>query len=318
MENTSLETTPSNLTGGTYLRIGVAIWMMGAVAICHAAAETLDPGAVPHLNERGRTAFQAFAAAEKHRAFAIAPGGAWGWQGGEPSEGAANDAALEACQAQSEQRCVLYASDSSVKFKAAEWPTLWRPFLSKAEAERANTGIRRGERFHDLVFATPAGKSRKLSDLRGKVVLLHFWGSWCPSCRRELPELSRLQAELAARKDVELVLLQVRESAATARQWLVSQKLALPTYDALGDDHEQESLQLPNGTSIGDRQLAKVFPTTFVLDKRGIVVFSHTGPVENWLQYLPFIADAAASGGKGGGKGGGKSGGKSGGESGGK
>lgn len=267
--------------------------MLGAVTNSHSAPDTLDPAAIPHLNNRGRTAFQAFASAEKHRAFAIAPGGAWGWQGGEASEGAATEAALEACQAQTEQRCVLYASDSSVRFKATEWPTLWRPFASKAEAEHANTGVRRGERFHDLVFTSSAGKSRKLSDLRGKVVLLHFWGSWCPPCRRELPELSRLHTELASRKDVELVLLQVRESSATARQWLTSQKLALPTYDALGDDPEQESLQLSNGKSIGDRQLARVFPTTFVLDKRGIVVFSHAGPVDNWLQYLPFIADAA-------------------------
>lgn len=291
-----------SIQGRLFVAGGVLGAWLSAISNCQAAPDALDAAAVPHLNGKGRSAFQSFTTAEKHRAFAIAPGGAWGWQGDEASEGAAAEAALEACQAQTEQRCVLYASDSSVKFKAAEWPTLWRPFASKAEAERANTGVRRGERFHDLAFTSSAGKPLKLSDLRGKVVVLHFWGSWCPPCRRELPELSRLHAELAARKDVELVLLQVRESASTARQWLASQKLALPTYDAIGDDPEQESLQLANGKSIGDRQLARVFPTTFVLDKRGIVVFSHAGPVDNWLQYLPFIADTAASGGKIGGK----------------
>ena len=262
------------------------------------AGAVLDSSAVPHLSARGRDAFQFFASAEEHRAFAIAPGGAWAWKGEEDSVESAADAALAACQEQTEQRCVLYATDGGVIFNPSMWPTLWRPFKSKSEADRAGIGIRRGDRFYDLAFKSSNGKPSKLSDLRGKVVLVHFWGSWCPPCRRELPELQQLQQALVARHDIRLLLFPVRENFTSAQQWLTSQKLALPTYDALGADPAQDFLQLADGKTIGDRQLARVFPTTYVLDKRGIVIFSHAGPIEKWLQYLPFIVDAATTSGK--------------------
>jgi hypothetical protein len=47
-----------------------------------------------------------------------------------------------------------------------------------------------------------------------------------------------------------------------------------------------------------DRELAKVFPTTYVLDKHGIVVYSNVDPVRGWNQYLPFLRDVAARSGK--------------------
>ena len=258
----------------------------------------LDPDTVPHINARGREAFHSFTLAEEHRAFAIAPGGAWAWKGEEVSAEAAAEAALAACQEQTEQPCVVYANNKDIKLNPTAWPTLWRPFKAKREADRAATGTRRGDRFFDLAFKSSSGKSSKLSELRGKVVLVHFWGSWCPPCRRELPELNHLQQALGKRNDVRLVLLQVRENFANAQQWIVSQKLSLPIYDAMSVDPAQESLQLADGKTIGDRQLAKVFPTTYILDKHGIVVFSHTGPVKKWLQYLPFILDTASCSGK--------------------
>lgn len=275
--------------------LGLTLVLLPSSAL---AAIVLDPGTVPQINARGRDAFQSFVSAEEHRAFAIAPGGAWAWKGDETTTEAAADAALAACQEQTEQRCVLYAADGVIKFDAALWPTLWRPFKSKGEADRANTGIRRGDRFYDLALKSASGKVSKLSDLRGKVVIVHFWGSWCPPCRRELPELNQLQQALGGRHDVRLVLLPLRENFSDAQQWIARQKLSLPLYDALDDDPAQESLQLANGKSIADRQLARVFPTTYVIDKNGIIVFSHSGPIEHWRQYLPFILDTASASGR--------------------
>ena len=53
------------------------------------------------------------------------------------------------------------------------------------------------------------GKIQRLSDYRGKVVLLNFWGSWCPPCRREMPSMERLYQTL---KNEPFTVLAVNQS----------------------------------------------------------------------------------------------------------
>ena len=48
----------------------------------------------------------------------------------------------------------------------------------------------------DLAFTDAEGRERKLSDWRGRTVLLNLWATWCVPCRREMPALDRLQAKL--------------------------------------------------------------------------------------------------------------------------
>ena len=47
----------------------------------------------------------------------------------------------------------------------------------------------------DLALKDIHGRSFKLSDFKGKVVLLNFWATWCPPCRKEIPQLIKLQRE---------------------------------------------------------------------------------------------------------------------------
>lgn|SRR5574340_22865 len=263
-----------------------------------AAARLGDAAAVPHLDSRGREGFREFLSAGEHRAFVIAPGGAWAWKSEEVSADSAIEAATRVCQRSTEQPCVPYGVDDQVVFDAKGWAKLWGPYSTRAEAARAKTGRERGNRFPDLAIKSPAGKPMKLSDLRGKVVVLHFWGTWCPPCRHEMPELQKLHQGLGVSSDIQLVLLQVREDLATARRWAGRQRIDLPLYDSGIRDAGSELLPLASGKAIRDRELATVFPTTYVLDKHGIVVFSHIGPISGWPQYLPFLRDAAARSGK--------------------
>ncbi len=262
------------------------------------AASLNDAQAVPHLDHNGKAAYQEFLYAKNPRAFAISPGGSWGWRGGEVTIDAAIDGATQTCQLGTEQPCVLYALNDKIVFDARAWNRLWGPYQNKDETGESPVGKDRGDRFFDLSLKNPAGKPIKLSDLRGKVVLLHFWGSWCRPCLKELPELQSLYQALAKEKDIQLVLVPVREDMATARAWMDKSRFTMPLYDPALQGSNMDQLTLASGKPIHDRFLSKAFPTTFVLDKHGIVVFSKNGPVEGWSQYIPFLKDAAARSGK--------------------
>lgn len=269
------------------------------LATCGLSAPTsagLPAGNPPHLADDGIHDYRQFLTSSHHRAFAIAPGGSWGWSAGSSSTQAAMIEALESCQAHSPHKCVPYALDDKIVFDSGAWATLWGPYLKAAEARRARIGTLPGEKFPDLAFNGPSGRPTSVSALSGKVLLLHFWGSWCGPCRRELPQLEQLEHALAKRRDIVFVLLPVRESVVSARRWANQHDIHLPISDSGNDG--SSSLPLADGNKLTDRQVAKVFPTTYVLDKHGVVVFSHAGPVPDWIDYAAFLLDTAARSGR--------------------
>lgn len=278
-----------------YLLTALLCFLPSSVAL---SASLNDIEAVPHLDKSGKNSYQEFLMSNKHRAFAISPGGTWGWKGGESSPEAAAEEALLACQLETEQKCVLYASNDNLVFDNKVWATLWGPYLNQVSAKHSPVGTERGARFYDLAFKDAAGKTKRISELRGKVVLLHFWGSWCPPCQRELPELQKLQQSLRKSPDIKMVLLQVREDFSTSRKAIAHQQLNLILHDSGSKNTTDDTLRLSDGRTLHDRDVAAVFPTTYILDKQGIVLFSHTGPVSDWLEYLPFLRDAASKSGK--------------------
>lgn len=269
-----------------------------SAAIIHAAGGLPDADSVPHLKERGRTAYAQFWSSEFHRAFAIAPGGAWSWAAQAGSADEAAKGALEACAKQTPQRCVLYAVDEKIVFDAKAWPTLWGPYKSPAAAARAAVGVKPGERFPDVAFKDTTGKRRTLKDWKGKVVVVHFWGSWCSPCRREMPDLQALRESLKDRSDVAFVLLQAREPFPVSRTWAEKQGLRLPLFDSGSTGETDAAFTLGDGSRVADRTLAAQFPSTYVVDKSGVVVFSHAGAVPKWAEYADFLRDAAEKSGR--------------------
>lgn len=263
-----------------------------AALLLPALAWAASPVSPPHLDASGMAAWRAFLAAPPPRAFALAPGGAHAWVADAASLDVAEEQALELCHSLSTRTCVLVSPDGRLRIDAARWPTLWRPYPDAAASAQAPVGLFRGMRFPDLALTDVAGKKIRLSNLNGRVRVLHFWGSWCPHCRKEMPDLQRLARQLGKLK-IEFMLVQVREDAATARAWLKQGKIALPLYDSGVRGTRDTALPLAGGGSLADREIARVFPSTYVLGRHGVVLFSHTGPIPEWSQYADFLRDAA-------------------------
>jgi peroxiredoxin len=110
------------------------------------------------------------------------------------------------------------------------------------------------------------GASR-LSDLRGKVVVLNFWASWCPPCLEETQSLNRLQQDIAARGGVVLGL-SVDEDQAAYEKFLVENHVIFPTYR----DASKKSAA-DYGTSM--------FPETYLIDRSGRLARKIVGP-QDW------------------------------------
>lgn len=122
-------------------------------------------------------------------------------------------------------------------------------------------------------WTQPDGRRASLEDVRGQVVILDFWATYCPPCREEIPYLVRLQREFGA-QNFKVIGLNVGGADDRinipdfAKQYGIQYQLAEP-------DEETVRLFLANDRSI---------PQTFVLDRQGKVV----------LHIVGFDGDAAA------------------------
>ena len=259
------------------------------------AIELGDGSAIPHVSSKARESFQQYQYSAEHKAFAIAPGGSWYWLSEAVSENQAKEQALTGCQTNTQQKCVLYALNNRVVFDADSWSGLWGPYADAVTAGKAPTGVNVGQRFPDLAWLDNKGKRASLSNLKGKITFLHFWGSWCPPCMREFPSLNKLRMEINNKysNDVEMVLMQLREPFDESKKWAQQYGFSdMPLYDSGIKDSETTMLTLKDGSQIKDRAIARVFPSTYVLDRNGLVIFSHHGPVGDWLDYVTFLDHA--------------------------
>lgn len=250
---------------------------------------------IPHAGSKASEHFQQYQYASDNKAFAIAPGGVWSWVTEAVNAEQASKQALQGCQKNTQQKCVLYALNDRIVFDKDSWPSLWGPYAADTASAKASKGTDVGQRFPDLTWFDASGKQHSVSQQKGKIVFLHFWGSWCPPCMREFPSLKKLHTKLAEQYagDVTMKLMQLREPFDDSQLWAQQYGFAdMPLFDSGVKDNETSTLSLRDGSQIEDRSIARVFPSTYVLDRNGLVIFSHRGPVHDWLDYVPFFEHA--------------------------
>lgn len=88
-------------------------------------------------------------------------------------------------------------------------------------AASADVGVRQGHLARDFIVGSPDGETFRLSDLRGKPVVVNFWATWCTSCLTEMPELAEVQREFGA-DNVHVLALNTGESSSRAAEFIDS------------------------------------------------------------------------------------------------
>jgi cytochrome c biogenesis protein CcmG, thiol:disulfide interchange protein DsbE len=117
----------------------------------------------------------------------------------------------------------------------------------------------------DLALRQLDGTSLALHDLRGQVVLINIWATWCPPCRAEMPAIQQAYASYRDRGLVVLAINQ-REDATTITPFLEQHGLTFPTLL----DHD--------GQASATYQ-ASALPSSFFVDRRGVIRAVYHGPM---------------------------------------
>ncbi|WP_028551811.1 redoxin domain-containing protein [Paenibacillus sp. UNC451MF] len=130
-------------------------------------------------------------------------------------------------------------------------------------------GIGIGQIAPDFELTTLEGTKAKLSDYKGKKVLINFWATWCPPCRVEMPVMQQFYSEY---KDKNVVILSVDATHTEASQTVVAsfQRHWGLTFPLVLDVDGQ----------VGKTYQVSAYPATYVLDEQGVIRKKHQGAMD--------------------------------------
>jgi peroxiredoxin len=129
------------------------------------------------------------------------------------------------------------------------------------------SGLKPGNQATDFKLQSLDGKTIMLSDLKGKVVLLNFWATWCTPCRAEMPEMVRFYNEHSSEKmEILAVNLTDSDTVYDVKKFAGQYKLPFPVL-------------LDSAGTTGNIYKTVTIPTTFVIDAKGTITQKHIGPM---------------------------------------
>jgi cytochrome c biogenesis protein CcmG, thiol:disulfide interchange protein DsbE len=141
----------------------------------------------------------------------------------------------------------------------AGWVWLSRVPLAEGQAPALRASPQEGFLAPDFTLESLEGRQVNLSALRGKVVVVNLWASWCPPCRAEMPALDKLyDANRARGLEVLAVNATNQDSERDARAFVQQLGLSFP-------------ILLDRAGTAGQRYLLRSLPTTIFIDRRGVI-----------------------------------------------
>jgi peroxiredoxin len=116
----------------------------------------------------------------------------------------------------------------------------------------------------DFSVPTVRGRTFRLSEQRGKIVLINFWATWCPPCREEMPAMERLY-ERTKHTGVEMLAISVDADPASITPFLGEQQFTF-------------TVGLDPKMSVANAYGVRGLPASFIVDRQGRVAAVALGP----------------------------------------
>ncbi len=101
-------------------------------------------------------------------------------------------------------------------------------------------------------------KGSSLSELKGKVIFLHFWASWCDSCKGEMPSIEALYRKMSDNDDFRMITVIYKDDTGNAVKFMSANGYSFPVYSD------------PKGKASKNYRVTGV-PESFIIDKKGII-----------------------------------------------
>ena len=135
--------------------------------------------------------------------------------------------------------------------------------LGLAAVAGTASALDKGARMPEIGVKDLTGKPVSLASLKGKVVIVDFWATWCAPCKEEMPVLQKLYTKYKA-KGLVVVGVSVDEEAGNVAPFIKKMKVTFPiVHDA--------------GHEVADRFKPPKMPSSYVVDRNGIVRHVHEG-----------------------------------------
>jgi thiol-disulfide isomerase/thioredoxin len=133
-----------------------------------------------------------------------------------------------------------------------------------------------------IKFKDASGRMVDLGQLKGKVIFLNFWATWCPPCLAEMPSVNKLHEKFKDDKNVVFILVDADSDLVKSQKYMDNKGYKLPVYQVASD--------IPEMIFKGS------LPTTVVFDKKGRVSYNEVGAANYASEkFIEFIKKLKAS-----------------------